>query len=227
MAGYNRETDVLEHSVLAAYATDGRWGSGAKRPSIIVRPEGRVDGGRRVFTMPEGVGLHDQAGAFAWSGRVLRTVEGQYGVPGWVTCSRTGMLCHVPDDWKHGVKRRRAVLGLCWELVHEGGRSVQSHVCGRPVYDEGQHLCRMHATAKAKRAQNLVKWQDEREARAQEYQRAAAMTDDLSTLWARVCDQRDVMTRGKIPMVRTDGCALVDHEVLMMLLRELDMEGGQ
>lgn len=150
----------------------------------------------------------------------------EYGQSGacWVHDSRTGMMCLVPDDFKPGVKKRREVHGLCWELT---GADYSRRPCGRPVVDASDHLCKMHRAGVTRREANTAKWRAEWDQRERDRQRADAQTDDLRTLWAEVCGQRDVMRPNTdLARMREDGMAVVDGEVLQMLLREL-LDYGQ
>lgn len=198
---YDKDTDVLEHSVLAVSATTGGYGNG-----LILRTYRAGKWG--AIATPDDLHLSNKSGLVAWTAKVLRTLERKEGIPGWVVCGRTGLICHVPDDWKPGVAKRKQITSLCWELVHDA-TGVGAHACGRPIIGDDE-LCRMHRAGRNRSAANRESWQEERNRYRDEADRAGMMTQDLRDLWGRVCAQRDVMHPGKDPMVRTDACALVD-----------------
>ena len=175
----------------------------------------------KVTPWPEGIShgwaarREDVAPLDAWVRRVMRRLEAELGITGWVyDCGLYGFTDGRPI--------KRPVLSMC-----AGHSDSNGGYCGRPIFDE-RPLCGIHSGAAARREAQREVERQRAEARRERIDRNLQQTAELREVWDRVLEQREVIQRaaGDRPTVSA-GTAYVDLEVLMMLLRELDWEGRQ
>lgn len=208
----NKDTDVYEHALLAVQATER-----SREDGLLVR---RGNGKSDFIVTPKKLHRTDKAGLTRWSGIALGKLAAAVGQTNdhWVRCSRTHLLCLVPDDFRHGVKRRKSTTGLCWEYVHDS-IGVTLHFCSRPIFND-DHLCAMHRAASNRSDASMAAHRARWAAADEQSRRAGLATADLRKLWAEVCAQRDIVRPGEV-RVDTASRAVVDNEILGTLLREL------
>jgi hypothetical protein len=113
----------------------------------------------------------------------------------------------------------------CRERISDGGRSVTSHACGRPISpdDPDGKLCKAHLTVARKRAERDTAYDD---ARAQDDARKAAALaacDWLATLGISATPAWEPNYAGKaaspLPSVHTGGVNIQAGSVPALLAR--------
>lgn len=144
----------------------------------------------------------------------LRYLEGRLGIAEWSLFQNS--LAIFPEQDK---KKTKPVYSLC--PIYISGDIGDGHLCGRPVYDDGEIRCGLHRGAAERSRHADEKRRKEREERREEDQRRRLKQDEIRELWAMACESRDVMHPGERPTMASESRATVDSEVLAMFLREI------